>query len=64
MNSSMQKKTDPVDIHSCLLNVYGDPAEDVSAVRGGGCVSAQQQWVTSAGAGFHVHGMQALAHHR
>lgn len=39
------------------------PAMDVSTVEGGWCVSARQQWVTSAGAGFCVHGMQALAHY-
>jgi len=59
----MQKKMAPVDIHRCLLNIYGDPAVDVSTVEGGWCVSARQQWVTSAGAGFCVHGMQALAHY-
>ena len=33
MNSFMQKKLGPTDIHLHLLNVYGDETVDVSMVR-------------------------------
>jgi len=33
LNSSMQKKVAPSDIHQCLLNIYGDQTVNVSIVR-------------------------------
>ncbi len=33
LNSSMQKKMAPTDIHQCLLNVYGYQTVDVNTVK-------------------------------
>jgi len=33
LNSSMQKKVAPSDIHQCLLNIYGDQTVNASTVR-------------------------------
>ena len=52
-----------------LLNVYGDQPVDMSTVMWWvvhfsniTVIAAVKWWVTSAGADFHEHGMQALAH--
>ena len=40
LNSSIQKKLAPIDIHCCLLNIFGDHAVDVSTMRQWWCLSA------------------------
>ena len=57
LNSSVQKKVAPTDIHR-LPNVYGDQTVEVGTVRRWG----QRQWVISSGADFYERGMQALVH--
>ena len=53
----------PIDIHGHLLNIYGDQTVDPehSEVMGGVFQQWQQQ-VTSTGADFYEHGLQALLH--
>jgi len=56
LNSSKQKKLTPTGIHQLFLNVSGDQTEDESTAK---------QWVvqvTSVGADFYQHSMQALVH--
>ena len=69
LNSSLEKKTAPIDIQQCLLNVDGDQTVDVSTARrwvvcfsSDAVIAAVKQWVTSA-EDFDKHSMQALVHH-
>jgi len=36
-----EEKMIPIDIHQCLLNIYGDQAVDVSIMRQWWCVSVE-----------------------
>jgi len=45
------EKIAPIDIHWCLLNIYGEQTVDVSTVR---------WWATSAGASFYKFSMHSL----
>jgi len=49
------------DIH-LMLAEYGDQRVVVITMSGAFQQRPQQQWVTSAGAGFYEHGMQVLVH--
>ena len=61
LNSTMQKKLYPLtSTDTCFI--CGDQTVDMSTVRWW-VFQQQQQRVTSAGAGFDKHGMQALVYH-
>ena len=62
LNSSMQNKMAPIDIHLHLLTIDGDQPLDLNSV--GSALQQWQQWlwVTSAGADFYKHSMQAPVH--
>ena len=63
------EKMVPIDIHQCLLKVYGDQEVHISILRqrmlcfsNDAVTAAVKQWNTSAGANFYKHSTLDLVH--